>query len=101
MAGSLLSYDLMAGPPGAGVVAKVLSSEEGKEAVSEILEQAKSDVNRLLGENRHIIEALRDALLDRDELIGQEILDVIRAAELHALGMTLDLRDSPTALHRD
>jgi ATP-dependent Zn protease len=87
MAGSLISYDLMAGPPGAGVVAKVLSSEEGKEAVSEILERSKTEVTRLLGDHRNIIEALRDALLDRDELIGQEIVDVIQRAELHALGM--------------
>ena len=87
MAGSLISYDLMAGPPGANVVAKVLSSEEGKAAVSEILERSKAEVTRLLAENRHIIEALRDALLDRDELIGQEIIDVIQRAELRALGM--------------
>jgi ATP-dependent Zn protease len=93
MAGSLISYDLMAGPPGASVVAKVLSSEEGKEAVSVILESAKTEVTRLLRENRHYIEGLRDALLERDELIGQEILDVLRRSELQALGMTLDLRD--------
>jgi ATP-dependent Zn protease len=101
MAGSLISYDLMAGPPGASVVAKVLSSEEGKEAVSEILESAKTEVDRLLRENRHLIEGLRDALLERDELIGQEILDVIRRSELQALGMTLDLRESPTRLIAD
>jgi ATP-dependent Zn protease len=95
MAGSLLSYDLMAGPPGAGVVAKVLSDGDGKEAVQEILDAAKLEVSRLLAENRHLIEALRDALLDRDELIGSEILDVIRRAELEALGMTLDLRATP------
>ena len=92
MAGSLISYDLMAGPPGASVVAKVLSSEEGKEAVSEILERSKAEVTRLLSENRHLIEALRDALLERDELIGQEIIDVLQRAELHALGMTVDIR---------
>ena len=31
-------------------------------------------------ENKHVVEALRDALLDRHELIGSEILDVIEAA---------------------
>jgi ATP-dependent Zn protease len=88
MAGSLISYDLMAGPPGANVVAKVLSSDEGKEAVAEILERSKCEVTRLLSENRHVIEELRNALLERDELIGHEIIDVIRRAELRALGMT-------------
>jgi hypothetical protein len=32
-----------------------------------------------------VVEALRDALLDRHELIGEEILEVIRAA---AVGST-------------
>jgi ATP-dependent Zn protease len=95
MAGSLISYDLMAGPPGASVVAKVLASEDGRQSVTTILDAAKEEVGRILNENRHLIEALRDALLDRDELIGPEILDVIRRAELEALGMTVDLRLAP------
>ncbi|HVF31685.1 MAG TPA: AAA family ATPase [Acidimicrobiales bacterium] len=95
MAGSLISYDLMGGLPGSNVVAKVLGSDDGRAAVEEILRGAKSEVTRLLGENRHLIEGLRDALLDRDELIGQEILDVINRSELRALGMTLDIRDAP------
>ena len=37
-----------------------------------------------------MLEALRDALLERDELVGQEILDVIHAAE----GRVIDLRDA-------
>jgi len=94
MAGTLISYDLMGGMPGASVVAKVLASEEGKNAVEEILTAAKAEVTTLLADNRHLIEGLRDALLERDELIGQEILDVIRRSELQALGMTVDLRDS-------
>jgi cell division protease FtsH len=58
-------------------------------------------VTRLLSENRHLIEGLRDALLERDELIGQEILDVIRRSELQALGMTLDLRESSPIVQAD
>ena len=34
----------------------------------------------MLEDNRHVVEALRDALLDRDELVGKEILDVIASA---------------------
>ena len=34
----------------------------------------------LLSEYRHVVEALRDALLDRHELVGDEILEVIRSA---------------------
>ena len=91
MAGSLISYDLMAGPPGAGIVAKVLSSEEGKDAVKEILERSKGQVDALLRQNRHLIEGLRDALLERDELVGQEILDAIREAEQGVLGPQVPL----------
>jgi ATP-dependent Zn protease len=90
MAGSLISYDVMAGPPGAGVVAKVLSTEPGTNAVAEILDRSKGEVQRLLADNRHLVEALRDALLERDELVGHEIVDVIRRAELGALGMLVD-----------
>jgi cell division protease FtsH len=101
MAGSLISYDLMGGMPGSNVVAKVLGSEDGRTAVEEILGAAKAEVTRLLSENRHLIEGLRDALLERDELIGQEILDVIRRSELQALGMTLDLRESSPIVQAD
>ncbi|MBW3616088.1 MAG: ATPase, partial [Actinobacteria bacterium] len=101
MAGTLVSYDLMAGPPGAGVVAKVLASDEGRRAVEGILEESKAEVSRLLAENRHLVEGLRDALLDHEELVGQEILEVIRAAELRALGMVVDLREATDRLVGD
>jgi len=45
---------------------------------------------RLLSENRHLVEALRDALLEREELIGREITDVLEAAAV--LPATIDLR---------
>ena len=35
----------------------------------------------MLEANRNIVEALRDALLARDELIGEEIADVIVTAQ--------------------
>ncbi len=44
----------------------------------------------LLETNRHLVEALRDALLDREELVGDEILDVLRDAEDAAT--VIDLR---------
>ena len=34
----------------------------------------------LLAANRHLVEALRDALLEREELVGNEITDVLEAA---------------------
>jgi hypothetical protein len=40
--------------------------------------------------NRHLVEALRDALLEREELIGTEITEVLERA---AATRVLDLRD--------
>jgi hypothetical protein len=38
-------------------------------------------VKEQLDRNRVLVEALRDALLERDERIGDEILEVLRQAE--------------------
>jgi ATP-dependent Zn protease len=80
MAGSLISYDAMAVAGAQNVVAKVLSTDTGREAVDRILNDAKAAVQRRLDENRHVVEALRDALLERDELLGDEIVAVVEAA---------------------
>jgi len=64
----------------ANVVAKVLASDVGREAVDRILNDAKKAVRTMLDEHRHVVEALRDALVDRDELIGEEIVSVIEGA---------------------
>jgi cell division protease FtsH len=94
MGGSLVSYEAAATPGGANLVAKVLASDSARAAVEEILEDAKASARRLLETNRHIVEALRDALLDREELVGEEILDVIRDAEdAHTV---IDLRTAVT-----
>ena len=82
MAGTLLSFDAIeAGPINQGIVAKVLGDDEARRSVERILEQAKADVRSLLDHNRHLVVALRDALLDTEELVGDEILDVLQAAE--------------------
>jgi hypothetical protein len=75
MAGSLISLDAMSGPH--NIVAKVLGADGGQEAVEKILTDAKTTVTQMLTENRALVEALRDALLERDELVGSEIGDVI------------------------
>jgi len=80
MAGSLVSLAAAGGPPGANLVAKVLSDESSRASLERILSDAKAAVRALLDENRVIVEALRDALLDREELVGDEIGAVITAA---------------------
>ncbi len=40
----------------------------------------RSQVTALLARNRDLVGALRDALMERDELVGDEIVSVIRSA---------------------
>ena len=82
MAGSLLSFDAIAeGPIGSkNLVGKVLADPEGKARVEEILTEQKDRVTKLLEENRDVVVALRDALIARDELVGEEIARQIELA---------------------
>lgn len=81
MAGSLVSFEATeAGPIAQGIVSKVLGDKEARKAVERILDQAKYDVRLLLDHNRHLVAALRDELLLRDELIGDEIIEVLEHA---------------------
>ena len=81
MAGSLVSFEAVEnGPINQGIVAKVLANDDGRRAVERLLGQAKADTRLLLDENRHLVVALRDELLEREELIGDEITDVLREA---------------------
>ena len=80
MAGSLISYDAIAVAGAQNVVAKVLATDSGKDAVDRILNDAKSAVGAMLDSHRHVVAALRDSLLERDELLGDEIIAVIEEA---------------------
>jgi ATP-dependent Zn protease len=82
MAGSLVSYDAIAeGPIGSkNLVGKVLADSEGKARVEEILSEQRARVTGLLEENRDVVVALRDALIARDELVGDEIIQQVEIA---------------------
>jgi len=80
MAGSLVSLHALDGAPGANLAARVLADESSRAALERILTDAKSAVRVLLDEHRPMVEALRDALLEGDELVGDEIAAVITAA---------------------
>jgi len=82
MAGSLVSYEAIeAGLMAQGIVGKVLGNEDARVAVEKLLAQAKADVQSLLDAHRHLVIALRDELLEKSELVGDEIVDVLREAE--------------------
>ena len=52
------------------IVGRVLGDRDGRAAVEDILQVQKVKAKALLDDNRHLVEALRDALLERHELIG-------------------------------
>jgi cell division protease FtsH len=82
MTDSLVSYVAMEeGLNDRNVVARVLSDPEGRERTERLLRDAKAAVKEQLDRNRVLVEALRDALLEREELIGDEILEVLGRAE--------------------
>jgi len=93
LGGSLVSFRAADnGVFGGDLIATVLGDSRAREAVEKLLHDQKAIVTRLLTENRHIIEALRDALLDREELVDREIIEVIEAAQQEA-GLMIDLRE--------
>jgi len=82
MAGTLVSFEAVEpGPVTQGIVGKVLSNEDARASVERLLGQAKADVKTLLDNNRHLVIALRDELLQREELVGEEIIEVLTEAE--------------------
>jgi ATP-dependent Zn protease len=80
MGTTLISSAAMEYPAG-GIVSKVLATDGGRAEVEDLLGAAKASVTQMLDEHREVVEALRDALLEREELIGDDILDVIRSAQ--------------------
>ena len=78
MGSQLISFDALDNGmhSGPNIVAKVLNSEEGRHEVDELLTRIKLEVTTLLRENKDLVEALRDALLEREELLGDEIHEV-------------------------
>lgn len=92
MAGSLVSYRaVQAGSfNDTNIVGRVLGDAAGRASVEKLLDDQKTAVTQLLRENRHVVEALRDALIDRSELIGEQITEVLKGARRP---IVLDLRD--------
>ncbi|MEN3271611.1 MAG: cell division protease FtsH [Actinomycetota bacterium] len=90
MGTSLVSFDAAAINGAGNVVAKVLANDNARKAVEQILDDAKAVAAGLLHDHAHVLEALRDALLEREELVGEEILEVIRRADHLSDDMPLD-----------
>lgn len=100
MTDTLVSYAAVqnSGFSDTNLVGRVLGDSEGRRRVEEMLQRQKVVVRGLLDANQHLVAALRDALLDRHELIGTEITDVLERAtaagpRVEPIGeRTIDLR---------
>lgn len=81
MGDSLVSFRAVAeGPLDGGLVGRVLGNADAKRAIDTLLSQQKEEVREMLEANQRLILALRDSLLERDELIGDEIIEILQAA---------------------
>ena len=94
---SLLSYAAIQNSSfsDTNIVGRVLGDDRGREAVERLLQRQRAIAMDLLQSHRHLVEALRDALLDRHELLGAQITDVLEtAAAAHDTeGAVVDLRE--------
>ena len=77
MGSTLISSESLEIPGAGNLAARVLSTDAGREEVEELLGRARTRARATIESNRHVVEALRDELLARDELVGEEILTVI------------------------
>lgn len=82
MEDSLISFQAVQGAAlsDTNIVGRVIGDPQGRAAVERLLHEQKQHVHDLLTENRHLVAALRDALVSRHELIGAEITSVLEAA---------------------
>ncbi len=93
-----------------GLVEKVLADEHARAELDALLASSRDAAKAIVNEHAIVVEALRDALLERDELVGSEITEVI-ASCTHALTEqnrhrprrstpTSPLEATPEAAHR-
>ncbi len=82
MTGTLVSYAAVQGNAfsDTNLVGRVLGDSQGRATVEELLQEQKVLIKGRLEANQHLVAALRDALLERNELVGREIQGVLEAA---------------------
>ena len=83
MMDTLVSYAAIQGSTfnNTNIVGRVLGDPDGRQRVEEFLQNQKVIVKGALEENQHLVAALRDALVERNELVGKEIREVLDAAK--------------------
>lgn len=96
MSETLISYAAIeqSAMANSNLVSRVLGDSKARDMVERILSHQRGYVRELLRENSDLVEALRDALLDRHELIGSEITQVLEEAKARRVsGPVIDVTD--------
>ena len=77
MVGSLINLTAVQGSSlsDTNLVGRVIADAQRRAAVEKLLQEQKAVAHEVIVANRAKVEALRDALLQRYELVGQEIVD--------------------------
>ncbi|HWC36584.1 MAG TPA: AAA family ATPase [Mycobacteriales bacterium] len=99
MTGSLISFAAIQGSTfsDTNIVGRVLGDPDGRAKVESLLQEQKAVIKARLEVNTHLVEGLRDALLERNELIGRDIQDVLHAAGPPRGLAEVDVRDAVPA----
>lgn len=92
MVNGLVSWEVVRSYMEPDPVSAMIRDDDTREKISAILEQARREVEQLLRDKARYVEAMRDALLEKEELYGDEIkalMERLEAEELHgkAAGM--------------
>ena len=78
-----------------GLVEKVLADKDARAELDALLTSSRDAAPAIVTEHGAVVEALRDALLERDELVGREITEVIASClRRRVSGRRLDPRSS-------
>jgi cell division protease FtsH len=103
MTDTLVSYSAVqnSGFSDTNLVGRVLGDSEGRRRVEELLQRQKVMVRGLLETHSHLVAALRDALVERHELIGTEITDVLEQALASRPLNRIDLGDRDESSESD
>jgi ATP-dependent Zn protease len=97
---SIAADDDSGNPFNSSLVSKVLNDRQGRREVENMLNDAYQDAEQTLDQKRIVVEALAQALIERGELFGNEIIEVIETTGVGAGGKaignaTLDLLRVP------
>jgi cell division protease FtsH len=80
MGESLISYAALGGGAfGEGPIPAILGNEEAREWIGKLLTSCKNDAVELLRRNEPAIRALAERLLEKDEVHGEEIEELMQA----------------------